>query len=192
MQYDRLTTGLAAVLGGLTVVLTVLAIVARNPAIIFVALTFGAATYFVYYHASGRMAARVYQRVERQARVDGGRRTGAGPREEWEPPRDGGTAREAAAGSRRAREASERVRQQRQRKQRQRRQQGRASGRAPTADSGMSAAEAYQRLGLDPSADQSTVKSAYRQKVKEVHPDTDDGDEESFKEVKEAYERLSD
>ena len=56
----------------------------------------------------------------------------------------------------------------------------------------MSAAEAYQRLGLDPSADQSTVKSAYRQKVKEVHPDTDDGDEESFKEVKEAYERLSD
>ena len=191
MQYDRLNTGLAVVLGGLTVVLTGLAVVS-SPAIIFVAAAFGAATYFVYYHASGRMASRVYQRVERQARVDGGRRqTGAGPREEWEPPRDGATAREVAGGSRRARQARERARR-RQQRQQQRRQQGRRATGTPTANSGLSAAEAYQRLGLDPSADQSTVKSAYRQKVKEVHPDTDSGDEQAFKEVKEAYERLSD
>ena len=191
MQYDRLTTGLAVVLGGLTVVLTALAVVS-NPAVIFVALAFGAATYFVYYHASGRMASRVYQRVERQARVDGGRRqTGAGPREEWEPPRGGATARDAVGGNRRARQARQRRTAQQQRQQR-RRQASQRTGRAPSANSGPTAAEAYQCLDLDPSADQSTVKAAYREKVKEVHPDTDGGDEQSFKEVKEAYERLSD
>jgi curved DNA-binding protein CbpA len=40
------------------------------------------------------------------------------------------------------------------------------------------------------SADQSTIKSAYREKVKEVHPDTEGGDEERFKQVNRAYERL--
>ena len=192
MQYDRLTTGLAVVLGALTVVLVVVALVS-NLAVLFVAAAFGAATYFVYYHASGRMADRLYRRVEQQARVDGGRRrggrrqTGAGPREEWVPPRDGQRAREAAGGGARgARQARQR---QQQRQRQGRRQRG---GRAPTASDGISAGEAYQRLGLDPSADQSTVKSAYREKVKEVHPDTDGGDEQAFKEIKEAYERLSD
>lgn len=191
MQYDRLTTGLAVVLGALTVVLTVLALV-TSPAILFVAFTFAAATYFVYYHASGRMAAGLYQRVERQARVDGGkRRTGAGPQEEWEPPRGGASAREAAAEGRRGRRGGPRGQGQ-QRRARQQRQRGRRSDRAPSASTGLSAREAYQRLGLDPSADQSTVKSAYREKVKEVHPDTEGGNEQSFKRVKEAYERLSD
>jgi len=55
----------------------------------------------------------------------------------------------------------------------------------------MSAAEAYRRLDLGPDADDDRVKAAYRKKVKDVHPDTDGGDEESFKQVKEAYERLS-
>jgi curved DNA-binding protein CbpA len=35
------------------------------------------------------------------------------------------------------------------------------------------------------------VKQAYREKVKEVHPDTDGGDEEAFKKVNRAYERLT-
>jgi hypothetical protein len=177
------------VLGGLTVVLTVLGLV-ESPAVLFLALMFGAATYFVYYHASGRMADRLYRRVERQARVDGGQRrqTGAGPREEWEPPRDGASARQAGA---RGRQAGSR-RGQRQRRQQRGRRQSQRTGRAPSAGSELSAAEAYSRLGLDPSADQSAVKSAYRQKVKEVHPDTEEGDEQSFKRVKEAYERLSD
>lgn len=186
MQYDRLTTGLAVVLGGLTVVLTVVGLL-ESPAVLFLALTFGAATYFVYYHASGRMADRLYRRVERQARVDGGRRrrTGAGPREEWEPPRDGASARQAGA--------RQGGRQRGQRQQRQRRRKGtQRTGRAPSAGSNLTAAEAYSRLGLDSGADQSAVKTAYRQKVKEVHPDTDSGDERSFKRVKEAYERLSD
>jgi len=189
VQYDRLTTGLAVVLGGLTVVLTLLGLF-ESPAVLFLALTFGAATYVVYYHASGRMADRLYRRVERQARVDGGRRrrTGAGPREDWEPPRDGASARQAGA---RGRGGGARRRQADARRRRGQRQRQRTD-RAPTGGSGVSAAEAYSRLGLDPGADQSAVKSAYRQKVKEVHPDTDGGDEQSFKRVKEAYERLSD
>ncbi|MFB6108247.1 MAG: J domain-containing protein [Haloplanus sp.] len=53
-------------------------------------------------------------------------------------------------------------------------------------------AEAYRTLGLDPGADEATVKRAYRAKVKEVHPDTDGGDEEAFKRVNRAYEVLTD
>ena len=56
----------------------------------------------------------------------------------------------------------------------------------------MTAAEAYRTLGIDPGADEATVKQAYREKVKEVHPDTGDGDEETFLAVKDAYERLTD
>jgi curved DNA-binding protein CbpA len=41
-------------------------------------------------------------------------------------------------------------------------------------------------------ADESAIKRAYRRKVKEVHPDTDGGDEEQFKRVTRAYERLTD
>jgi curved DNA-binding protein CbpA len=65
--------------------------------------------------------------------------------------------------------------------------------RQPTAGStGPTATEAYDRLGLDPSADQSAVKRAYRERVKEAHPDTDSGSEREFKRVQAAYERLSD
>ncbi|WP_226023294.1 J domain-containing protein [Halomicrobium salinisoli] len=214
MRYDRLTTGLAVVLGTLTVVLTVVALL-RNLAVLFLAAMFGLSTYLVYYHASGRMADRVYERVERRARVDGGRgrrgaerrrkaarratrgrrsggggrRAGAGPREDWTPPRDGATAREAAAGGRvrggrgrggRGRGARAGAGGQRQRR------------RAPSANDGPTPAEAYRTLGLDPGADEAAVKSAYRQRVKEVHPDADGGDEDEFMAVKEAYETLTD
>ncbi|WP_225334821.1 J domain-containing protein [Halomicrobium urmianum] len=213
MRYDRLTTGLAVVLGTLTVVLTVVALLS-NLAVLFLALFFGLSTYLVWYHASGRMASRLYERVERRARVDGrrgrrgaerrhaaseraargrsgtgrGRRAGAGPREDWTPPRDGATARETAFGGRawggrggfgRGRSAR------RAGGQRQRR-------RAPSASSGPTPAEAYRTLGLDPGADEAAVKSAYRQRVKEVHPDADGGDEDEFMAVKEAYETLTD
>lgn len=212
MQYDRLVTGLAGVLGGITVVMTVLGLLFEPP-ILFVALTFGAATYLVYFHSSGRLAARVYRTVERQAAVNaerGGRRrrrtdrrgqgdAGAGPREEWTPPRDGATAREAAAaGNTRRQRATHSGRSgQRQagprgQRQRQQRRGSRQRQRVPNANSGPTAAEAYQTLGLDPGADESSVKRAYREKVKQVHPDADGGDEEAFKEVTAAYERLTD
>jgi hypothetical protein len=60
------------------------------------------------------------------------------------------------------------------------------------ADAGPSRREAYETLGLDPGADADEVRRAYRAKVKEVHPDTEGGDEEAFKRVNRAYEALTD
>ncbi|MFC7028588.1 J domain-containing protein [Halomicroarcula sp. GCM10025324] len=182
MQYERLITGIAAVFAVMTVALTAVGLFA-NPAVLFLAAMFAASTYFMYYHLSGKMAASVYERVERQA-ATGTRRTarggfGAGPRDDWRPPRDGQRAAGERGGNRRQRRQRRRSRtgQQRQRVQRSR---------------GPSTAEAYQRLDLDPSADQRAVKQAYREKVKEVHPDTETGSETEFKRVKAAYERLTD
>ena len=53
----------------------------------------------------------------------------------------------------------------------------------------------YALLGVDPSADQETIKKAYRRKARELHPDANPDDpsaEERFKEVSRAYEVLSD
>lgn len=55
----------------------------------------------------------------------------------------------------------------------------------------MSRSEAAEVLGVDPTADGDTVQQAYRRLVKDAHPDTADGDEETFKRVKTAYETLS-
>ncbi|WP_299270006.1 J domain-containing protein [Halorientalis sp.] len=179
MDHDRLITGIAVALAGCAGVLTLLAFV-YNLAILAVAAGLGAAAYFMWYQASGRLAAKIYRSVEDQARQNGGRERsrnretggfGAGPREEWTAPGGGGQGRQRAG-------------QQRQQRHRRRR-------RAPSASEGPSRAEAYRILGLDDDADESEVKRAYRQKVKEVHPDTDSGDEERFKKVNQAYERLT-
>jgi hypothetical protein len=45
---------------------------------------------------------------------------------------------------------------------------------------------AFATLGLSPDADVETVTQAYRERVKEVHPDHG-GDEETFRRVREAY-----
>lgn len=50
---------------------------------------------------------------------------------------------------------------------------------------------AYEILDLDPPVSQSKIKSQYRKKVKDTHPDTG-GSTEEFKRVKEAYSVLSD
>lgn len=57
--------------------------------------------------------------------------------------------------------------------------------------SGPTRKEAYSTLGLDPSSGKREIKRAYREKVKATHPDRG-GDEEAFKEVTNAYERLTD
>lgn len=174
MEYDRLATGIAAVFGVMTAVLAVVGIIV-NPAVLFLALLFGASTYLMYYHISGKMAVSVYRRVEQRAATEtrgDGRGTGgfdAGPRDEWVPPRD-----------------EQRTRRTDPREARQRARQRVAQSDGPTR------AEAYDRLGLDPDADEAAVKQAYRERVKETHPDTDSGDEREFKRVKDAYERLTD
>jgi hypothetical protein len=51
-------------------------------------------------------------------------------------------------------------------------------------------ARARELLGVDPGADEETVRQAYRERVKETHPDRG-GDSEAFKRVQWAYEYLS-
>ncbi|MFB6157207.1 MAG: J domain-containing protein, partial [Haloferacaceae archaeon] len=45
---------------------------------------------------------------------------------------------------------------------------------------------AFEELGLTPGADSDAVRAAYRERVKDVHPDQG-GDSEAFKRVREAY-----
>lgn len=50
----------------------------------------------------------------------------------------------------------------------------------------------YQILGLPSTASEDEIKSAYRKKAKELHPDVNPGGAEDFKKVVEAYKTLSD
>jgi len=58
-----------------------------------------------------------------------------------------------------------------------------------TVDPGL--AEACRVLGVDPDADETTIREAYRERVKETHPDAG-GSREAFERVQRAYERLID
>ncbi|MCU4716475.1 J domain-containing protein [Halapricum hydrolyticum] len=185
MDESRLLVGLAAVFSGMAVLFALLGVV-YNPFVLVVAAMFGAVSYLLWIHGTGRLASRLYARVQRQAernagrdrRRDGrGRRGdfGAGPREDWVPPGSRGR-RQRASGPGERRRVGPRERR----------------TRAPPGSDGPTTAEAYRTLGLDPDADQEAIKRAYREKVKSVHPDTEDGDEAQFKRVKAAYERLTD
>lgn len=60
---------------------------------------------------------------------------------------------------------------------------------------GLAKRDFYEVLGVDKSADARKIKSAFRRKAKQYHPDTNPGDKEAekkFKEVNEAYAVLSD
>jgi hypothetical protein len=151
---DRLLLGLAAVFAGMTVLLVVLAL-AVQPFLLVLALPFGATTYFLWYHASGRLRERMRGRQRRQRRQ---RRRGPAAGGPFGP----GQGRAAGPGP--------------------------GAGRGPRGD-GPSPAEAYRTLGLDPGADEATVREAYRERVKEVHPDRG-GSEDEFKRVTRAYEAL--
>ncbi|WP_459192202.1 J domain-containing protein [Halosimplex sp. J119] len=187
MYGPRLVSGLTVVFAATAALFAVFGVV-YNLGFFVVAALFGAVAYFMWYHASGRFARRLYRSVERRAEPGGQRGGfGAGPREDWEPPRDEGARRRARAA------AGQRVRQESRRRRRaQQGQQRRQRAAAAAQRGGPTAAEAYDTLGLDPGADDEAVKAAYREKVKEVHPDAASGDEDRFKEVNAAYERLTD
>lgn len=161
MDRDRLIIGLAAVFAGLTMLLVVAGL-AEQLFLLFVAIPFGATTYFLWYHASGRLEDRT------RARAAGGpRSTGAGPRFGSADPRSRFAGGFGADG-------------------------GRRESFDGSFESGPTRTEAYRTLDLEPGASDEAVREAYRSKVKTVHPDTETGDEERFREVNRAYERLSD
>ncbi|WP_435127706.1 J domain-containing protein [Halobaculum sp. D14] len=175
MDRDALVFGLAAVFAGITVVLTVLAF-ARSLFLLLLAAPFAASAYFMWYHASGRLLADARRRQASQ------RRTAAGDGPRGSQSRFGREARQRVSGERTHADA---------------RGAGRGSGRGgrggssqgTAASTGLSEAAAYRELGLTPGASEEDVKSAYRDRVKETHPDSG-GDEESFKRVTRAYETL--
>lgn len=161
---NRQTIGYALVLvfGVMAALQTVLAI-RYNLFFLLVAGLFGASAYLIWYHVSGRMERHVRQTGGRTTRSRGG--FGAGPRQQ----RFRGARRRARGG----RGGSTRTR------------------GAPSATEGPTQDEAYRILELPIDADDGEVREAYREKVKSVHPDTPDGDEEEFKRVTSAYERLA-
>lgn len=166
MNRNGLLVGIAAVLLGITVLMLISGL-AVSPVLLFVAIPFGAAAALIWYHASGRLADRV--RSNPDAFTRGGRGNAAG---------------RGSAGSKRASGA----------------QFGGDSGRQNRRRSGASGADGARRLSraeaarildVETSADGEAIKRAYRTKVKTSHPDAPDGDEETFKSVRRAYERLS-
>jgi len=176
--------GLAATFIGLTALLLVGGVIV-SPVLLAVAVPFAVVSYFLWYHASGRLRDRVQreatrtgptnrERARQRARAaenrryayqaagtaDGGEagpRAGAGGGPRW------GAARGPGASDPR--------------------------DRAPRSDR-MTERDAYETLGLDPSADQEAIRSAYRDRAKRLHPDTESGDESAFKRLNEAYEVL--
>lgn len=158
---DRLILGIAAVFAGVTALLAVLAFSFRQLFLLFVALPFAAAAYFMWYQATGRLEAKARSRG-RRVRSDrfeaGAARDGPGP--------TGGPGAGGAAGPGTGRPG-------------------------PSPSPSLSTEQAYRTLGLEPGADREEIKRAYRKRVKEVHPDTDTGSEEAFKKVNRAYELLS-
>lgn len=160
---NSLIMGIASVFVGITALMLISGIVV-NLFFIFVAIPFAAAAYLMWYQASGRLAAKIRANPAGYARSTANGRAGGGF--------DAGPFQGRFGDGRRSRQ----------------RAQGRQrAGGEPT---GLSAAEAADILGVAVDADPQTVKAAYREQVKTVHPDAPEGDEEQFKAVKRAYETL--
>ena len=158
----------------MTVVLAVAGAV-YNLAVLAPAALFAVVTYVLWMHASGRLAARIYRRVEQRAAASGGPSMG----QDHGETRHNGRDRWRGAG---------RDRQRRTRRERARRANG--GTRARPDEPPMARREARDVLNVSPSADQERITQAYRTRVKEVHPDTEAGDSEAFKRVQDAYETL--
>jgi len=163
---NRQTIGYALVfVFGLMALLQAVLAIRFNLFFLLVASLFGASAYLIWYHVSGRMEQRVRQEATRDRRTASQGGFGAGPRDQ----RFRGARRDPTRN----------------------RRGGDWSRRAPTSTEEPTRREAYRILDLGRDADRSAVRDAYREKVKSVHPDTANGDEEEFKRVTRAYERLT-
>jgi hypothetical protein len=196
---SRLILVLAAVFAGLTAVLVVAAL-AVQPFLLLVAVPFAATTYFLWFHATGRLADRASRRqpgVGRDARTasdhraesaDGGRRFRDRFRERVDA--EGAATAGRATGTRSGRGPRGENRTAGAGRYRADGRRTRSQTAYPNAESDISRADARRVLGVSPEADQEAIRSAYRERVKRAHPDTAAGDEESFKRINRAYERL--
>lgn len=161
---DTLGIGLAGVFAGIAVLLAVVAL-ATQPFLLLASLPFVAAAYLLWLAGTGRTP------FWRESRP-GAARTARANQERREPGhsqnRFGPEARRDAAGG------------------------GMGSGRRRRGRQSDTLArrEAAHVLGVDVDADPAAVRNAYRESVKEVHPDAEGGDEEAFQRVNEAYERF--
>ncbi|MFH5800011.1 DnaJ domain-containing protein [Haladaptatus sp. CMAA 1911] len=171
MHRSRLLLAMAAVFAGITVSMVSLGF-AYNPVLIIFAVPFGITTAILWYHATGRLAKKVEREAYREPRRGFGPSPGAAREQARQQARE--RARWQAAGRGRARTGE------------------RATGGRATVGGRPSPSpkEAYRILGVDADADEDTVRQAYREKVKRVHPDRADGNEEAFKRVNKAYERV--
>lgn len=202
-----LIMGLAAVFAGLTTLLVAAGAATGEFFVLFVALPLGITTAVMWLHGTGRLRESVRRRAAsdrfRNGRATVGQRSrsanrrtsrertaGDGPFTDGNGPFTGNGGR--FGGARRRRTTG--------RARRQRTtggagtaggETGRTRGRVGVVREGMSAEEAARVLGVDPGADDATVKRAYREKVKRHHPDVDGGDAATFKRLTEAYERLA-
>ncbi|KOX98105.1 MULTISPECIES: DnaJ domain-containing protein [Halorubrum] len=177
MTNRTIVVGLAGAFVGMTALLVIGGIV-LHPIALALALPFGAVSYFLWYHATGRLhdqarrSAEAAGPTERQRARQRARAEANRERAYRAAGTDGGrgaTGRRAGArGPGGARDPRD---------------------RAPTADR-MTEREAYETLGLDRTADSEAVRRRYRERAKRLHPDGEDGDEEDFKELNEAYEVL--
>jgi len=174
---------LALVFGGLAVTLGLAAVATGQLFVLLIVAPFAATAYFMWLQSTGRLRERLR---------DGARQQRFGERE----PTFGAGARRTGGSSARAERARERGgrgpfgpgegpfgedgRRARGREDRR---------RPPNADDGPTLSEAYDTLGVDPGADFSEIQSAYRDLVKETHPDSG-GDEDEFKQVAAAYDRI--
>lgn len=183
MDRDRLSVVLASVMAGVAVSMVSLA-VAVQPALLLVALPFALAAYLMWQGATGarlfgsraqrRRAAAEAEARRAAAEAESGRRD---PGDAFDGGPFGGRFDGRYADARRERRRA--------------RERAGAGGRTGTEPTGMSRREAAEVLGVAPDAGADAVKAAYRDRVKETHPDADGGDEAAFKRVAAAYERLS-
>jgi len=161
---NGLILGVSAVLFGITALMLIVGVVV-NPFFLLAAVPFGASAYLLWYQASGKLADRIRSNPDSYARSPGG---DAGPGSFDAGPFEG-------------RFSDERTR----------RNRRRSRSTAGAEQSDFSPSKARRILDVDATADETDIKTAYRRKAKEHHPDTDSGDEEMFKKVSQAYETLS-
>lgn len=171
MQQSPLVLVIAALFAGMTALLVIGSVVSGSPVAFLVALPLGATAYFMYYHGSGKLARAIrHQQGARRRQTDTRGGFGAGPRTRRGP-------RTRAERTARSRFGTD----------------GRTDDtgtRAPESASGPTRSEARSVLGVTADAERTEVRKAYREKVKDVHPDRG-GEEAEFKRVTAAYERLS-